>query len=92
VRATVFGSDGVQLGAAGGIVLDAATFTAKSAHVVRLADVFSALGISAYTGAQRPWILLEGEVPSMDVQVVTRNIATGVVVNMSPVTRNDASK
>jgi len=47
------------------------------------------LGITAYTGAQRPWLLLEGEVPSMDVQVVTRNKSTGVVVNMSPVTRND---
>jgi len=89
VRATMYSSDGTQIGTPGGIVLDADTFVGRSAHVVKLADVLTALGITAYTGAQRPWLLLEGEVPSMDVQVVTRNKSTGVVVNMSPVTRND---
>jgi hypothetical protein len=87
VRATVFGSDGAQLGTAGTVVLDATTFAAKTAHVVSMTQLMSTLGITAYTGAQRPWVLLEGEVPSMDVQVVTRNKTTGVVVNMSPVTR-----
>jgi hypothetical protein len=87
VRATVFGSDGVRLGTAGGIVLDSTTFAPKTAHVVSMTTLLSTLGITAYTGAQRPWILLEGEVPEMDVQVVTRNKTTGVVVNMSPVTR-----
>lgn len=89
VRATLYSSDGTSLGTVGGVVLDAATFTGKSAHVVKMADLLTALGITAYSGAQRPWVLLEGEVPSMDVQVVTRNKTTGVVVNMSPVSRND---
>jgi hypothetical protein len=89
VRATVYGSDGVKLGTAGAIILDSTTFAPKTAHVVSMTQLLSTLGITAYTGAQRPWILLEGEVPDMDVQVVTRNKTTGVVVNMSPVTRRE---